>query len=134
MIGRVSNRLLSISGLMILSLGLGTFLLLDQAPVHQVSVIWRMSICGLGFCLFQTSNIHSIISVARMHRSGAASGMLSVSRLGGQIFAAMIVAFVFRAGHDLSEGVRIIHWIAFLLTIGIALMASLRLLHKKISI
>ena len=126
MIGRFSNRFLSVVGLFVLALGLGAFLLLTQEPENHASIVWRMMLCGFGFCLFQTSNVHGIISAVPVQRSGAASGMMNVARLSGQILATIMVTLVFAGWHDLAAGVGVIQWMAFLLALGVALLGFVK--------
>lgn len=65
-------------------------------PVHPqtTDIIWRMTICGAGFGLFQSPNNRTLITSAPRPRSGAASGMLGVSRLTGQSIGAALVALL----------------------------------------
>ncbi|MFP3559339.1 MFS transporter, partial [Paraburkholderia sp. SIMBA_049] len=60
----------------------------------------RMGICGMGFGFFQSPNNRALLSFAPMHRSGAAAGLVAISRTTGQILGAMLVAIFFRLfGH-----------------------------------
>ena len=126
MIGRFSNQALSVMGLVLLTFGVGSFLILFQMPEGGINIIWRLMLCGFGFCLFQTANVHGIISSAPMQRSGAASGMMNVARLGGQILATVIAAFVLGAWEDLATAVQVIQWIAFFLSLFVVLFALMK--------
>lgn len=89
-------------------LGLGGFTLglvsLAFMPAHatNISIVWRMALCGAGFGFFQAPNNREIISAAPKERSGAASGMLGTARLTGQTLGAALVALIFNlcAGPD----------------------------------
>ncbi len=60
--------------------GLFALMLLPASP-SDISIIWRMILCGAGFGLFQSPNNHTIITSAPRDRSGGASGMLGTARL-----------------------------------------------------
>ena len=98
--GRLSDRhhpgTLGGIGLVILSTGL---LLLATVPHPGTSwdFIWRMTLCGIGFGLFQSPNSHAMLASAPRARSGAAGGMLSTARLLGQTVGAAAVAILFRS-------------------------------------
>jgi len=96
--GRLADRypvgLLSGSGLAVLSAGL---LLLAFLPAHPDpgDIVWRMTICGLGFGFFNTPNNRAILTTAPPARTGGASGMQATARLLGQTLGAALVALVF---------------------------------------
>lgn len=66
-------------------------------PSHSshLGVALRLSICGVGFGLFQGPNIREIMSKAPISRSGGASAIVAISRLMGQTFGAALVAQCF---------------------------------------
>ena len=82
-------------------IGLGIFTVglvsLAVLPVHPASssIVWRMALCGLGFGCFQPPNNREIVSSAPKERTGAASGILGISRLTGQTVGASLVALIF---------------------------------------
>ncbi|HUB11186.1 MAG TPA: MFS transporter [Acetobacteraceae bacterium] len=96
--GRLADRypvgILSGSGLAVLSVGL---LLLAFLPAHPApfDIVWRMTICGLGFGFFNTPNNRAILTTAPPARTGGASGMQATARLLGQTLGAALVALVF---------------------------------------
>ena len=96
--GRLSDRypaaILGGVGLTIMALGLALVAWLPPEP-SVANIVWRMTICGLGFGFFNTPNNRAIITSAPRARSGGASGMQATSRLLGQTFGAAIVALVF---------------------------------------
>jgi DHA2 family multidrug resistance protein-like MFS transporter len=81
-------------GLAFLGSGLALLALLPAHPA-TLDVIWRTSVCGLGFGLFNTPNNRAMISAAPRNRSGGASGMLATGRLLGQTSGAALVALIF---------------------------------------
>jgi MFS transporter, DHA2 family, multidrug resistance protein len=96
--GRLSDRYsagtLGGIGLGIYALGLLLTALMPHDP-SNFNIAWRLAICGIGFGLFQSPNNRAMISAAPRHRSGGASGMLSVARLLGQTLGATLSAVIF---------------------------------------
>jgi DHA2 family multidrug resistance protein-like MFS transporter len=96
--GRLADRypvgLLSGCGLAVMAGGLLTLALLPAHPT-PIDIIWRMTICGLGFGFFNTPNNRAIITSAPPARTGGASGMQATARLLGQTMGAALVALVF---------------------------------------
>jgi DHA2 family multidrug resistance protein-like MFS transporter len=96
--GYLSDRypagLLGGFGLATMGLGLAALALLPMQPT-TVDIVWRMTICGLGFGFFQTPNQRTLMSSAPPHRSGGASGIVATSRLLGQTTGAAFVALCF---------------------------------------
>ena len=96
--GRLADRypvgLLSGCGLAVMAGGLVTLALLPAHPA-PIDIIWRMTICGLGFGFFNTPNNRAIITSAPPARTGGASGMQATARLLGQTMGAALVALVF---------------------------------------
>ncbi len=96
--GRLSDRyapgLLSGFGLAILSAGL---IAVASLPAHPsfLDIGWRLTLCGIGFGLFQSPNNRIIVTSAPRDRSGGASGMQSTARLTGQSLGAAAVAVIF---------------------------------------
>lgn len=73
------------------------FLLLWRLPVSasDFSIAWRVALGGCGFGLFQPPNNRALMIAAPEGREGGASGLVSVSRLGGQTIGALCVAAIF---------------------------------------
>jgi len=96
--GRLSDRyapgLLSGFGLAILSGGLVAVASLPADPSF-LDIGWRLTLCGIGFGLFQSPNNRIIVTSAPRDRSGGASGMQSTARLTGQSLGAAAVAVIF---------------------------------------
>jgi MFS transporter, DHA2 family, multidrug resistance protein len=98
--GRLADKypagLLGGCGLMVLALGLLAMSLLPDHPT-TLDIVWRMTVCGIGFGFFNTPNNRAIITSAPSIRTGGASGMLATARLLGQSTGAALVALVFTA-------------------------------------
>ncbi len=98
--GRLADRypagLLGGCGMVVMALGLATMAMLpEHATWHDI--VWRMTLCGVGFGFFNTPNNRAIITSAPASRSGGASGMQATARLFGQTTGAALVALVFAA-------------------------------------
>jgi DHA2 family multidrug resistance protein-like MFS transporter len=95
--GSLSNRFnagaLGGVGLTILATGLALLALMPAHP-DSFNIGWRMAVCGIGFGLFQSPNNRSLLSLAPPGRTGNASGMISVARVLGQTFGAVLAAFM----------------------------------------
>ncbi|MDE8346649.1 MAG: MFS transporter [Acidocella sp.] len=95
LVGRLADRFpaatLSTLGLALTGTG---FLLLRLMPASpgDFDIAWRIAVAGSGFGLFQPPNNKAMITTAPAHRTGAASGMISVARLLGQTVGGMLVA------------------------------------------
>jgi MFS transporter, DHA2 family, multidrug resistance protein len=97
--GRLADRfpaaILGSIGLSIFSAGL-LLLALLPTDASALDISWRMMLCGLGFGFFQSPNNRTLLSAAPLDRSGAAAGMLAISRLTGQTLGAGLTAVIFR--------------------------------------
>ncbi|MGU3538772.1 MFS transporter [Methylobacterium sp. A54F] len=100
--GRLADRyppgLLGGLGLAAMAAGLSGMALLPAQPA-TLDIVWRLTLCGLGFGLFQSPNNKVIITSAPRERSGGASGMQSTARLTGQSLGAALVAVLFGLVH-----------------------------------
>ena len=95
LVNRFSSAGLCSSGL--ISLAGGAICLSFIHPGSSVFlIIAAVAICGLGFGIFQVPNNHSMLATAPHSRAGAASAMLSLSRLIGQTLGALLAASLFR--------------------------------------
>ncbi|MCJ2126453.1 MFS transporter [Methylobacterium sp. J-077] len=103
--GRLADRyppgLLGGIGLAMLAAGLVCVTLLPAAPA-TLDIVWRLTLCGLGFGLFQSPNNKVIVTSAPRERAGGASGMQSTARLTGQSLGAALVAVIFGLTHGLG--------------------------------
>ncbi len=116
--GRLADRhspaLLGGIGLALLSIGLAALAMLPASPSTN-DVIWRLTICGLGFGLFQSPNNKVILTSAPRERSGGAGGMLSTARLLGQSLGASLVAAMF--GLALDDPTSDVLWVGAALSV-----------------
>jgi len=94
MADKVPSGLLGGIGLAVFAAGLFALSRMGASP-DNLSIIWRMALCGLGFGLFQSPNNRTIVSAAPKPRSGAAGGMLATARLLGQTAGAVTVGAAF---------------------------------------
>jgi DHA2 family multidrug resistance protein-like MFS transporter len=103
--GRLADRyppgILGGIGLAMMATGLVCVTLLPAAPT-TLDIIWRLTLCGLGFGLFQSPNNKVIVTSAPRERAGGASGMQSTARLTGQSLGAALVAVIFGLTHGLG--------------------------------
>ncbi|MDP4004241.1 MFS transporter [Methylobacterium sp. NEAU K] len=103
--GRLADRyppgLLGGIGLAMLAAGLVCVARLPEAPA-TLDIVWRLTLCGLGFGLFQSPNNKVIVTSAPRERAGGASGMQSTARLTGQSLGAALVAVIFGLTHGLG--------------------------------
>jgi DHA2 family multidrug resistance protein-like MFS transporter len=122
--GRLFDRfpaaVLATSGMAIMAAGLGLLALLSPDS-SDLSIIWRMALCGVGFGLFQTPNNRTMLGTAPRQRSGAAAGMQATMRLVGQTVGAVLVAGLF---HLLPGDYRAILLAACLLAFASALFSA----------
>ncbi len=97
---RMSPRLLSTIGLGVFLLGLSSLAGLG-AEATVPDILWRVSVCGLGFGFFQSPNNRELLGNVPRSLSGAASGVLASARIFGQSIGAAVAAMVLAsaAGH-----------------------------------
>ncbi|MET7247562.1 MFS transporter [Methylobacterium sp. EM32] len=125
--GRLADRyppgLLGGIGLVALSAGLA---LMASVPpdASPLAIALRLTLCGLGFGLFQSPNNKVIITSAPRERSGGASGMQSTARLLGQSLGAAMVAVIF--GYLHTGGTVTVLWIASALALTGSVASGLR--------
>lgn len=91
--GRLSDRFRSdvvgAAGLALLGIGLATLLVLPDRPA-DLDLMWRLTLCGIGFGLFQTPNNRILLTCAPPQRSGAAGGVMTMARLIGMTLGAAL--------------------------------------------
>ncbi|MES2511995.1 MAG: MFS transporter [Pseudomonadota bacterium] len=112
LIGRYSGGVLGGAGLAVMAIGLVLLALMPAQP-SNIDIVWRMTLCGLGFGLFQSPNNHIILTSSPTSRAGGAGGMLSSARIIGQITGAVLLAIIFSlvGPHD-GKGPLIALWLA----------------------
>ncbi len=113
--GRLADRVPAaiLGGLGLFALSGGLFLLATlPAEVSNLQIVWRMALCGAGFGFFQAPNNRVLMLAAPRSRSGAAGGMLAVSRLTGMTIGATLATVIFRLSSGSAS--------AIVLTVGAA--------------
>ena len=95
LVERVSAGLLGFIGLAATAAGL-LALALIPASAGYAPIVVAIALCGVGFGCFQAPNNRTMLDAAPVARSGAAAGMLAISRLTGQTAGALAVALLFR--------------------------------------
>jgi DHA2 family multidrug resistance protein-like MFS transporter len=103
--GRLADRypagVLCGIGLLVMAAGLASLAQLTGDPGIP-GAIWRESLVGLGFGLFQAPNNRTLLSAGPRNRAGSAGGMLATARLLGQSVGASVVAVIFALGGDVA--------------------------------
>ena len=128
--GRLADRvppgLLGSLGLVLLAVGMAALALLPEAPT-TFDIVWRLTLSGIGFGLFQSPNNKVIITSAPRERSGGASGMQASARLVGQSLGAAWVAVLFGLVPGGPAGAfAVTLWCAVVLALAGALASGLR--------
>lgn len=88
---RIPPGLIGGIGLLLLCAGMASLALMP-VTIGPVNLCLRLAVCGVGFGLFQSPNMKSIMSSAPHHRSGSASGIVAISRMLGQSLGSVLVA------------------------------------------
>lgn len=114
---------LGIYGLAILAAG-AAFLAALQPGAPVLLIITAAGICGIGFGLFQVPNNHVMLGTAPRARGGAASALMSMSRLAGQTLGALLAALLFRRVGAASDVPIIVAAVIALVAVGGSLRAS----------
>ena len=113
-------------GMVLYAFGILMLLILPEGRCEEWQIVWRMTICGIGFGLFQTPNNVVMVMATPLKRSGSAGGMQSTARLTGQTLGATLVTLLFALTNvDCSIQFCLITAMAFALT-----AAALSLLRK----
>jgi DHA2 family multidrug resistance protein-like MFS transporter len=131
MAGRLSDRmstaLLCGAGLLVVAAGL-TALVSSTAISAKLLVGWCLAICGIGFGLYQSPNMRSMMSAGPIERSNRAGGVSSVVNNLGQATGAAMVAALFASFGD--HGAEMALWVgvlACILSSGLSLLQWARL-------
>lgn len=95
--GRLVNRFHAgwLGGAGLLILGLGSAVIAVSA--QKVGVGVGAALCGIGFGLFHSPNNRILLGDVPRARAGAATGLLAVARLLGQLAGAVLAAYLLRA-------------------------------------
>ncbi|MBS2097572.1 MFS transporter [Carboxylicivirga linearis] len=87
-------RLLASTGMLICSIGLGLFILLN-AQSSVFFIIGNLAFIGFGFALFSSPNMNTIMSSVEQSKAGLASGISATMRVLGQILSMTIATAIF---------------------------------------
>lgn len=109
------------AGMAVYATGIILLLLLPDTGISVWNIAWRMSVCGIGFGLFQTPNNIVMVIATPIKRTGGAGGMQSTARLVGQTLGATIVTVVFAIMSDSLKPVDTCLYIA----LGVAIIAGI---------
>lgn len=129
LIDKVNPAFVAASGMLIFISGL-ILLLLVPEDVSIGGLLWRMSICGVGFGFFQTPNNVVMVLATPIDRTGAAGGMQSTARLTGQTMGSTLVTIIFSTVIAIITSVKVCIAIA----IGFAAIACYFSLDRGIQI
>ncbi len=101
--GRLSDRLepgyLATAGMLICSIGLALFYFLNEHS-SLLFIISNLAFIGLGFALFSSPNMNTIMSSVDQSQAGLASGISATMRVIGQIFSMAIATALFAIFYD----------------------------------
>jgi DHA2 family multidrug resistance protein-like MFS transporter len=115
-------------GMAVFACGLFLMILMPESGVSAWGIIWRMTVCGIGYGLFQTPNNIVMVTATPINRTGGAGGMQSTARLVGQTLGATLVTIVFAVfAATTYELVHICLWIS----LSFALVAGIFSLSRK---
>jgi DHA2 family multidrug resistance protein-like MFS transporter len=131
---RIDPRILSTVGLATLAVGLASLASLGSTPT-VLDIVWRASLCGLGFGFFQSPNNRELLGSVPRTLSGAASGVLASARTFGQSFGAALTAIVLAVpGGSLAAGrmaspaqVHLALWLASAAAAGATVVSAFRI-------
>jgi DHA2 family multidrug resistance protein-like MFS transporter len=110
-------------GSLIFAIGLAWLAFLPHNP-SVLDIVLRLSVCGIGFGLFQSPNNKVMITSAPRQRSGGASGTQSTARLLGQSAGAALAAIIF--GLTASYNLLLTMGIAALFAVAAAILSIWR--------
>ncbi len=83
------------AGMAVYAIGLLLIIFLPATNITEFDIIWRMTVCSIGYGMFQTPNNIVMVSSTPVQRTGGAGGMQSTARLVGQTLGATLVTIVF---------------------------------------
>jgi MFS transporter, DHA2 family, multidrug resistance protein len=126
--GLLSDRypagILGAIGMAIGVVGMLSLASLPEAP-HHIDILWRVTVCGLGFGMFFSPNSRQIMGATPHARMAAAGALFTTIRGAGQTFGATVVAALLAAGVGLT-GVPPLIGAGLALIAGVCSVALLR--------
>lgn len=120
---RHNPALTAATGMSIYCVGALLLFLMPSSDVSAWSVAWRMAVCGIGFGMYQTPNNIVMVMATPIHRSGAAGGMQSTSRLLGQTVGATSVTIIFAMVSDITSSVHLCLAVAMVFSLVASLLS-----------
>ncbi len=84
-------------GMVIATLGVLSLALLPRSIEHW-QLVWRMMLVGLGYGMFFSPNIRTIVKLTPPNRVASAGGLISTNRLIGQTLGATLLAALLSLG------------------------------------
>lgn len=116
-------------GMVVFAAGLYMLISFSGSGATEWDIIWRMTVIGLGYGLFQTPNNIVMVSSTPIHRTGGAGGMQSTARLVGQTLGATLVTIIFAimTGATTTSMVHVCLWVS----IGFAIVAGAFSVSRK---
>ncbi len=119
------------AGMAVFAAGLVALILTPSDSATELDIIWRMTLCGIGYGMFQTPNNIMMVSSTPVHRSGGAGGMQSTARLVGQTLGATLVTVIFAiTAGSTATMVHSCLWAAFAFAIAAGTFSVLRTRRK----
>lgn len=129
LIDKINPGFIAASGMLIFIAGLILLLTMPE-NVSVGGLLWRMSVCGVGFGFYQTPNNVVMVMATPVERTGAAGGMQSTARLTGQTMGSTLVSVIFSLVISIMISVKICIGIA----IGFAAVACYFSLDRGLQI
>lgn len=91
---KIEPRLLATAGMLICTIGLLLFVLLDE-HTSLYFIVPALTLMGIGFGLFSSPNMNTIMSSVEKEQLGIASGTLATMRVIGQMASMTIATLIF---------------------------------------
>lgn len=91
---KLSSSFIVLVGNLILALMIFMFSTIDH-HLSNLSLLFMLCICGIGFALFNSPNQKNILSRVPQHLSPDASGLLSLARIAGQTLGTIMMSVWF---------------------------------------
>ncbi len=115
-------------GMLVFACGIAMLIMLGNEGASEWSIVWRMTVCGIGYGMFQTPNNIVMVTATPVSRTGGAGGMQSTARLVGQTLGATLVTIIFAVvAGSTAQLVHVCLWTS----IGLAIVAGLFSLSRK---
>ena len=122
---RWSSNAVASCGLVLLGAGIACLALLGTEASTE-SAAWRLALCGIGFGLFLSPNIHLMVTGTPLRRAGAAGGILGTARLAGQAAGGTLLAGICNKTGFSRPGWILALWIPALVTAVAVVLSIIR--------